>query len=119
MRNVIDLQRQIGFELDEVVYVSRSYLTRHGEDPNFDGSTDPLPGVEDRTNLPNDWQGTLRYQELSLWDVSARVDADVAANNVPQESIRFAFTHADQVSLNCPWANYLSKGETWADVIEV
>ena len=52
-----------GLSLDEAIYVTRPYVTRHGNGPlpcAVDRSE--LPGVgEDLTNQPNEWQGTLRY----------------------------------------------------------
>ena len=52
-----------GLFLDEAIYVTRPYVTRHGNGPlpcEVDHSE--LPGVgEDLTNQPNEWQGTLRY----------------------------------------------------------
>ena len=52
-----------GFTLDEAIYVTRSYVTRHGEGPlPCERKRSELPGVgEDLTNQPNEWQGTLRY----------------------------------------------------------
>jgi len=52
-----------GLTLDEAIYVTRPYVTRHGNGP-LPCEVDPseLPGVgEDLTNRPNEWQGTLRY----------------------------------------------------------
>ena len=52
-----------GLTLDEAIYVTRPYVTRHGNGP-LPCEVDPseLPGVgEDLTNQPNEWQGTLRY----------------------------------------------------------
>ena len=52
-----------GLFLDEAIYVTRPYVTRHGNGP-LPCEVDPseLPGVgEDLTNRPNEWQGTLRY----------------------------------------------------------
>ena len=52
-----------GIFLDEAIYVTRPYVTRHGNGP-LPCEVDPseLPGVgEDLTNRPNEWQGTLRY----------------------------------------------------------
>ena len=52
-----------GLFLDEAIYVTRPYVTRHGNGPlpcEVDHSE--LPGVgEDLTNQTNEWQGTLRY----------------------------------------------------------
>ena len=52
-----------GLFLDEAIYVTRPYVTRHGNGP-LPCEVDPseLPSVgEDLTNRPNEWQGTLRY----------------------------------------------------------
>ena len=52
-----------GLSLEEAIYVTRPYITRHGNGP-LPCEVDPseLPGVgEDLTNRPNEWQGTLRY----------------------------------------------------------
>lgn len=52
-----------GLTLDEAIYVTRSYVTRHGAGPlPCETARDKLPGVGvDLTNQPNEWQGTLRY----------------------------------------------------------
>lgn len=49
--------------LDEAVYVTRPYVTRHGAGPlPCACEKDALPGVRnDRTNTDNPWQGTIRY----------------------------------------------------------
>ena len=47
----------------EVCYVTRTYLTRHGAGP-FPGECrkeEINPAMTDRTNMPNPFQGTLRY----------------------------------------------------------
>lgn len=52
-----------GLSLEEAIYVTRPYVTRHGNGP-LPCEVDPseLSGVgEDLTNQPNEWQGTLRY----------------------------------------------------------
>ena len=55
--------KRYGYELDEVVYVTRSYVTRHGAGPlPLECSADALGiGVPDLTNVENPWQGSLRY----------------------------------------------------------
>ena len=52
-----------GLFLDEAIYVTRPYVTRHGNGPlPCEVDRSELPGVgEDLTNRPNEWQGTLRY----------------------------------------------------------
>lgn len=52
-----------GLFLDEAIYVTRPYVTRHGNGPlPCEVDSSELPGVgEDLTNRHNEWQGTLRY----------------------------------------------------------
>ena len=52
-----------GLSLEEAIYVTRPYVTRHGNGPlPCEVKRSELPGVgEDLTNQPNKWQGTLRY----------------------------------------------------------
>ena len=52
-----------GLSLDEAIYVTRPYVTRHGNGPlPCEVDRSGLPGVgEDLTNRPNEWQGILRY----------------------------------------------------------
>ena len=48
--------------IPELVYVTRSYVTRHGAGPlPYEQEWDPSAySVEDKTNRPNCWQGSLR-----------------------------------------------------------
>lgn len=52
-----------GLSLEEAIYVTRPYVTRHGNGPlPCEVDCSELPGVgEDLTNQPNEWQGILRY----------------------------------------------------------
>ena len=52
-----------GLSLEEAIYVTRPYVTRHGNGPlPCEVDSFELPGLgEDLTNQPNEWQGTLRY----------------------------------------------------------
>lgn len=63
MHNLVRFLEKRDLTLDEAIYVTRSYVTRHGEGPlPCETERDKLPGVEvDLTNQPNEWQGTLRY----------------------------------------------------------
>lgn len=61
--NIVLILKNVGEKLDEVLYVSRSYVTRHGagELPCECVASD-IPGlITDVTNLPNEWQGKLRF----------------------------------------------------------
>ena len=62
----------------EVCYVSRTYLTRHG-DGCFEheiAKENINPKIYDFTNIPNVNQGTLRYGKLDTQELRKRIDAD-------------------------------------------
>lgn len=63
MLNPASFLAKLGLTLDEAIYVTRSYVTRHGAGPlPCETARAELPGVgADLTNQPNEWQGTLRY----------------------------------------------------------
>lgn len=63
LTNIIDILSRANLKLDEVVYVTRSYITRHGAGPLLHEVTrDEISyDMVDLTNHPNEWQGTLRY----------------------------------------------------------
>ena len=70
-----------GLSLDEAIYVTRPYITRHGNGPlPCEVDRSELPGVgEDLTNHPNEWQGILRYaRHKSLQDFFEPVVRDIA-----------------------------------------
>jgi adenylosuccinate synthase len=61
LHNVVTL---LGNQELEVIYVTRAYATRHGPGP-FPREVAGLRYI-DTTNVPNDWQGTLRFGHLDL-----------------------------------------------------
>ena len=64
-------------ETPEVYYVTRPYLTRHGAGPlNGELSEKPSPLIEDKTNIPHEFQGSLRFAFLNLEDFSNTVNQD-------------------------------------------
>ena len=49
------------------VYVTRTYMTRHGKGPfsSKETTTPPFGERDDQTNVPNEFQGRIRYAEFS------------------------------------------------------
>jgi adenylosuccinate synthase len=79
LRNVLALAADAGIENLDVIYMTRAYLTRHG--------AGPLPNevprlafadVVDPTNLPNPWQGALRFAPLNLDLLRATIADDLS-----------------------------------------
>ena len=65
----------------EILYVTRTYLTRHGAGPlpTECPAASINPSMRDRTNVPNPHQQTLRYGTFDGKAVLGRVAADLAA----------------------------------------
>jgi len=89
MKNVEVLCAQAGITAKEIYYVSRTYLTRHGAGP-LPGE-DPAMAFEDDTNVPNPFQGQLRFAPLDIGSLAAR------CNNDANQPYRLVLTHCDQL----------------------
>lgn len=61
----------------EICYVTRSYFTRHGNGPFDECSKNEInPDIEDSTNIPNEFQGSIRYGKFNKKDFLSRVSED-------------------------------------------
>ena len=110
----------------EVVYVSRTYLTRHGAG-RFDTEC-PVGKISiyinsDRTNVWNKWQGDLRYGYLDWFDLENRIKKDFGTYGDPNWKVRLFFTHYN-IYRKLPWDIiagsydfYLSQGKERDTVI--
>lgn len=80
----------------ELVYVTRSYLTRHGDGPMIGKQiTDnklinQIKSIE-TTNIPNQWQGTMRFSTLDWKELLVRIRND---------SDKFKFPHSTCIAMN-------------------
>ena len=87
----------------EVCYVTRTYMTRHGAG-RFDSEcskNEINPNIVDLTNVPNEFQGTLRYGKLDLNDLKNRIEKDFDSNskrlNIKKS---LAITHTNEYKIN-------------------
>lgn len=98
LENVVFLCRRSQIDLKDVHYVTRTYLTKHG--------AGPLPNqcewrFCDPTNLPNPYQGTLRFAPLGVEDLHYSSDLDLRRGKYffPRISAQLAVTCLDQHSM--------------------
>lgn len=78
----------------DLFYVSRSYLTRHGNGP-MDGEVfkeQINPDIVDLTNQPNEWQGKLRYGRIDTTKLFKRIKGDADKYNC-DKTINLVYTH--------------------------
>lgn len=80
----------------EVIYVSRSYITRHGRGP-FPAETIGLPykRIIDDTNVFNEYQENLRFGIIDVSSFVGEIKKDMVKSNLKNSSI--AITCLDQV----------------------
>lgn len=112
LRNVGALLTGTGITQLDVHYVLRPYLTRHGAGPlPGELAAPPYPGIVDLTNLPNAWQGPLRFALLDLDRLSTTITRDRAHARLPAH-VRLrkhvAVTCLDQVAGE---VRFLARGE--------
>lgn len=70
LTNIMMILSECGMELDEALYVARSYITRHGAgllEHEVD-KEEICQNLIDLTNLTNEWQGNLRFGLYDSWD---------------------------------------------------
>ena len=74
----------------EVIYVTRTYFTRHGAGP-FPTEVSRIV-LNDKTNITNGWQGELRYGKFSADEMLARIEKDA----VPGIKKSLLITHTNE-----------------------
>ncbi len=87
-------------------YVTRSYITRHGDGelPDEDTAYEFKHGVKDKTNIHNIYQGSIRFAPFtanSIADLAARINKDIKGNNTPNINIKdnLVMTHYTNKSI--------------------
>lgn len=84
---------ELGVRTD-LFYVSRSYITRHGNGPmDQEVKREWInPDIIDTTNQPNEWQGILRYGLLDMGKLHTRIIRDAEQYNC-DKTINVVYTH--------------------------
>lgn len=90
-RNIGKMMKSLGWFNQvptQVYYLSRCYTTKHGAGP-LPYENHSLPGicVEDETNKPNEFQGTLRLAPLNLYAINNAIQWDRVSH--PKNAIAY------------------------------
>lgn len=98
-KNALALIRRGQIEDVDLYYVSRTYLTRHGEGPLANEDLMPL-SFRDDTNVENEHQGELRFALLDPPGLVDRIKSDFSTVHPTPERMKthFALTCADQTN---------------------
>lgn len=95
----------------EVCYVTRSYLTRHGIGPLEEAvkKEEINDDMHDLTNVPNEFQGNLRYGYLEDKEQAKRIELDwKLVNNDSRFKKTMAITHCNEFEDLYQKAEYFS-----------
>ena len=103
LTNPCKFLKRFGYSLEEVIYVSRTYVTKHGAGtlPN-QCPREALGKLEiDRTNETNEWQGTIRYaRHGDTNEFVAEALKDIKRNNAESVKKSLFLTHLNETD-NC------------------
>lgn len=94
--NVMEIAKRAGIKMIEAVYVTRTYMTRHGaglfptEDPNLK--------FEDDTNNENEFQGAIRFGPLDFKLLGETIKNDLDKYGRYGVNPCLAVTHCDQTT---------------------
>jgi adenylosuccinate synthase len=94
-------------------YVTRSYITRHGDGelPDEDTAYEFKHGVKDKTNVHNIYQGSIRFAPLTIKgvaDLAARINKDIQDNNIPDINIKNSLANMN-IKDNLVMTHYTNK----------
>lgn len=119
MKNVAILAPLMGVDYLEAVYVTRTYLTRHGAGPlPNEWAPEDVPKTigPDATNVPHPFQGNIRYAPLDVDALLERMLTDWEHAHGIASGYRLAVTCGDHMDVGevfkgCPFS-YLANGPT-------
>lgn len=83
----------------EAIYITRAYMTRHGAGLfKTELNTAPYNNIVDLTNIPNPYQGTIRYGLLDINELNDRIKKDLNnKSEIGNTSFSLAVTCLDQI----------------------
>lgn len=99
--NVVGLCNDMGVDVLKAIYVTRPYITRHGAGPLDNELAGPPWFATDETNIPNRWQGMLRFAWIDLTHMCLRIRRDLEigrdANSLLKIEPTVMLTCVDQI----------------------
>jgi len=100
--NASRILKDIGVDEMEVFYCTRTYLTRHGAGPlPFEVEGKIFEKIVDETNIPNDFQGSIRFAPINLDLLKESIEKDILTSCV-KIIPSLAISCIDQMDLICP-----------------
>lgn len=111
IKNVLDICNEAGIKDLEVYYATRAYLTRHGQGPmENELKQKPYKGINEMTNVNNEFQGSFRYGNLDVDALRKRIKVDLRSASLSDIKIspKLAVTCIDHLD---PIGRYIVNGK--------
>lgn len=108
IKNVMEILNNKNYSgRTNIYYMSRCYMTRHGAGSfNSEVEGKVYSKIEDLTNIPNEYQGSIRYGILDLDLLAKEINKDLLNLNI-EANINIVFTCLDQMD---DISKYIEKG---------
>lgn len=86
LKNVIEIIKNTTIKELDVIYATRCYTTRHGAGPLSNAlEQKPYEKIHDPTNIPNEYQGTMRFAYLDLSLLEDTIKRDQEKAGIPHD----------------------------------
>lgn len=83
LKNIIQICKEYNITELDVLYATRCYTTRHGSGPlKNELNNKPYDDIVDVTNIPNAYQGSLRFAYLDLDVLQESIEKDISSVNI-------------------------------------
>ena len=98
IKNVMNILSTLNYKDPiNIYYMSRCYITRHGAGPlKSEIPSKPYSKIDDLTNIPNEFQGALRFGYLDFDLLAYEINKDLK-NLILPANINIVFTCLDQI----------------------
>lgn len=98
IKNVMNILSTLNYKGPiNIYYMSRCYITRHGAGPfKSEIYSKPYSKIDDLTNIPNEFQGALRFGYLDFDLLAYEINKDLK-NLIFPANINVVFTCLDQI----------------------
>jgi adenylosuccinate synthase len=107
-KNVFKQCKKLGLTLTDLIYVSRCYLTRHGEGWMPNQFKPNLVDTSDEINVNNQWQGDLRYGKIDYDLITYALNVDSGYHSNDRSFTKsFVITCLDQLPCDAHYKDFL------------
>lgn len=100
LKNVIDICKENNIIELDVLYATRCYKTRHGAGSlKNELGFKPYENIVDKTNIPNEYQGSLRFSYIDIDELYEFINKDI--NSVKEDLNTYNISVKKGIGISC------------------